>query len=79
MNEGKNEYNLFNFEDDVNDDFDLEPQSFTFEVEDKPKASFKTEEVEKPVEVTFTINEFSTEEEFPVIEKQIIPQAKKKS
>ena len=72
VNEGKNEYNLFNFEEDVNDDFDLEPQSFTFEVEDKPKASFKTEEVEKPVEVTFTINEFSTEEEFPVIEKEIV-------
>jgi len=76
VNEGKNEYNLFNFEDDSNEDFDLEPQSFTFEVEDKPKASFKTEEVEKPVEVTFTINESSTEEEFPVIEKQVVPQAK---
>ena len=75
-NDGKQEYNLFNFEDDANDDFDLEPQSFTFEVEDKPKASFKTEEVEKPVEVTFTINESATEEEFPVIEKQVISEVK---
>jgi len=75
-NDGKQEYNLFNFEDDANDDFDLEPQSFTFEVEDKPKASFKTEEVEKPVEVTFTINESPAEEEFPVIEKQVISEVK---
>jgi len=72
VNEGKNEYNLFTFEeDDHHEDFDLEAQSFTFEVEDKPKTSFKTEETEKPIEVTFTINESSTEEEFPVIEKQV--------
>lgn len=68
----KQEYNLFNFDEEDSYDIDLEPQSFTFEVEDKPKASFKEEEIEKPVEVTFTINEPAMEEEFPVIEKQVI-------
>ncbi len=72
----KQEYNLFNFDEDDSYDLDLEPQSFTFEVEDKPKASFKEEEIEKPVEVTFTINEAAFEEEFPVIEKQVSPEVK---
>lgn len=68
----KQEYNLFNFDEDDSYDLDLEPQSFSFEVEDKPKASFKEEEIEKPVEVTFTINEPAVEEDFPVIEKQVV-------
>ena len=68
----KHEYNLFNFEEESYDDVDLEAQSFTFEVEDKPKVSFKEEVEEKPLEVTFTINEPAMEEEFPVIEKQVI-------
>jgi len=68
----KQEYNLFNFEEEESYDIDLEPQSFTFEVEDKPKASFKEEVVEGPKEVTFTINEPSVEEDFPVIEKQVV-------
>ncbi|WP_312194711.1 cell division protein FtsZ [Epilithonimonas vandammei] len=72
----KQEYNLFNFDEDDSYDIDLEPQSFTFEVEDKPKASFKEEEIEKPVEVTFTINEAAFEEEFPVIEKQVVSEIK---
>ena len=72
----KQEYNLFNFDEDDSYDLDLEPQSFTFEVEDKPKASFKEEEIEKPVEVTFTINETAFEEEFPVIEKQVVSEIK---
>ena len=79
----KQEYNLFNFDEDDSYDIDLEPQSFTFEVEDKPKASFKEEDTstplsmtEKPVEVTFTINEAAFEEEFPVIEKQVSPEVK---
>ena len=79
----KQEYNLFNFDEDDSYDLDLEPQSFTFEVEDKPKASFKEEDTstplsmtEKPVEVTFTINEAAFEEEFPVIEKQVSPEVK---
>ena len=72
----KQEYNLFNFDEDDSYDLDLEPQSFSFEVEDKPKASFKEEEIEKPVEVTFTINEAAFEEEFPVIEKQVSPEVK---
>lgn len=72
----KQEYNLFNFDEDDSYDLDLEPQSFSFEVEDKPKASFKEEEIEKPVEVTFTINETAFEEEFPVIEKQVSPEVK---
>lgn len=72
----KQEYNLFNFDEDDSYDLDLEPQSFTFEVEDKPKASFKEEEIEKPVEVTFTINEAAFEEEFPVIEKQVVSEIK---
>ena len=72
----KQEYNLFNFDEDDSYDLDLEPQSFTFEIEDKPKASFKEEEIEKPVEVTFTINETAFEEEFPVIEKQVSPEVK---
>ena len=72
----KQEYNLFNFDEEDSYDIDLEPQSFTFEVEDKPKASFKEEEIEKPVEVTFTINETAFEEEFPVIEKQVSPEVK---
>ena len=72
----KQEYNLFNFDEDDSYDLDLEPQSFTFEMEDKPKASFKEEEIEKPVEVTFTINETAFEEEFPVIEKQVSPEVK---
>jgi cell division protein FtsZ len=54
----------------------LEAQSFSFEVEEKPKASFKEEVIEKPVEVTFTINEPTIEEEFPVIEKQVISEIK---
>ncbi len=70
----KQEYNLFNFDEDDSYDLDLEPQSFSFEVEDKPKASFKEEEIEKPVEVTFTINEPAVEDEFPVIEKQVSPE-----
>lgn len=72
----KQEYNLFNFDEEDSYDIDLEPQSFSFEVEDKPKASFKEEEIEKPVEVTFTINETAFEEEFPVIEKQVSPEVK---
>ena len=72
----KQEYNLFNFDEEDSYDIDLEPQSFSFEVEDKPKASFKEEEIEKPVEVTFTINEPTVEEDFPVIEKQIISEVK---
>ena len=72
----KQEYNLFNFDEEDSYDIDLEPQSFSFEVEDKPKASFKEEEIEKPVEVTFTINEPAVEEEFPVIEKQVSPEVK---
>ncbi|ROI11982.1 cell division protein FtsZ [Epilithonimonas hominis] len=79
----KQEYNLFNFDEDDSYDLDLEPQSFTFEVEDKPKASFKEEDTstplsmtEKPVEVTFTINEAAFEEEFPVIEKQVVSEIK---
>ena len=72
----KQEYNLFNFDEEDSYDIDLEPQSFSFEVEDKPKASFKEEEIEKPVEVTFTINEAAFEEEFPVIEKQASPEVK---
>ena len=79
----KQEYNLFNFDEDDSYDLDLEPQSFTFEVEDKPKASFKEEDTstplcmtEKPVEVTFTINETAFEEEFPVIEKQVVSEIK---
>lgn len=72
----KQEYNLFNFDEEDSYDIDLEPQSFSFEVEDKPKASFKEEEIEKPVEVTFTINEPAFEEEFPVIEKQVSPEVK---
>ena len=68
----KQEYNLFNFDEEDSYDLDLEPQSFSFEVEDKPKASFKEEEIEKPVEVTFTINEPAVEEDFPVIEKQVV-------
>lgn len=79
----KQEYNLFNFDEEDSYDIDLEPQSFTFEVEDKPKASFKEEDTstplsmtEKPVEVTFTINETAFEEEFPVIEKQVSPEVK---
>ena len=79
----KQEYNLFNFDEEDSYDIDLEPQSFTFEVEDKPKASFKEEDTstplsmtEKPVEVTFTINEAAFEEEFPVIEKQVSPEVK---
>jgi len=70
----KQEYNLFTFEEDSYEEVDLEAQSFSFEVEDKPKASFKEEEIEKPVEVTFTINEPAFEEEFPVIEKQVAPE-----
>ncbi|AZI54022.1 cell division protein FtsZ [Epilithonimonas vandammei] len=72
----KQEYNLFNFDEEDSYDIDLEPQSFSFEVEDKPKASFKEEEIEKPVEVTFTINEAAFEEEFPVIEKQVVSEIK---
>lgn len=72
----KQEYNLFNFDEEDSYDIDLEPQSFSFEVEDKPKASFKEEEIEKPVEVTFTINETAFEEEFPVIEKQVVSEIK---
>ena len=79
----KQEYNLFNFDEEDSYNIDLEPQSFTFEVEDKPKASFKEEDTstplsmtEKPVEVTFTINEAAFEEEFPVIEKQVSPEVK---
>ena len=79
----KQEYNLFNFDEEDSYDIDLEPQSFSFEVEDKPKASFKEEDTstplsmtEKPVEVTFTINETAFEEEFPVIEKQVSPEVK---
>jgi len=72
----KQEYNLFNFEEEESYDIDLEPQSFTFEVEDKPKASFIEEVVEGPKEVTFTINEPTVEEDFPVIEKQVIAEAK---
>ena len=79
----KQEYNLFNFDEEDSYDIDLEPQSFSFEVEDKPKASFKEEDTstplsmtEKPVEVTFTINEAAFEEEFPVIEKQVSPEVK---
>ncbi|WP_333851292.1 cell division protein FtsZ [Epilithonimonas sp.] len=75
-NSGKQEYNLFTFEEDAYEEVDLEAQSFSFEVEDKPKASFKEEEIEKHVEVTFTINEPSIEEEFPVIEKQVISEIK---
>ncbi|PZU91630.1 MAG: cell division protein FtsZ [Chryseobacterium sp.] len=71
-NYDKQEYNLFTFEEESYEEVDLEAQSFSFEVEDKPKASFKEEEIEKPVEVTFTINEPAVEEEFPVIEKQVI-------
>ena len=72
----KQEYNLFNFDEEDSYDIDLEPQSFSFEVEDKPKASFKEEEIEKPVEVTFTINEPAVEEDFPVIEKQVVSEIK---
>lgn len=72
----KQEYNLFNFDEEDSYDIDLEPQSFTFEVEDKPKASFIEEVVEGPKEVTFTINEPTVEEDFPVIEKQVIAEAK---
>ena len=72
----KQEYNLFNFDEEESYDIDLEPQSFTFEVEDKPKASFKEEVVEGPKEVTFTINEPTVEEDFPVIEKQVVTEAK---
>jgi len=72
----KQEYNLFNFEEEESYDIDLEPQSFTFEVEDKPKASFKEEVVEGPKEVTFTINEPTVEEDFSVIEKQVVAEAK---
>jgi len=68
----KQEYNLFNFDEEESYDIDLEPQSFTFEVEDKPKASFKEEVVEGLKEVTFTINEPTVEEDFPVIEKQVV-------
>ncbi|MPT32376.1 MAG: cell division protein FtsZ [Chryseobacterium sp.] len=75
-NNEKQEYNLFTFEEESYEEIDLEAQSFTFEVEDKPKASFKEEEIEKPVEVTFTINEPAVEEEFPVIEKEIVAEAK---
>ena len=71
----KQEYNLFNFDEEESYDIDLEPQSFTFEVEDKPKASFIEEVVEGPKEVTFTINE-TVEEDFPVIEKQVVAEAK---
>ncbi|MCG2793714.1 MAG: cell division protein FtsZ [Weeksellaceae bacterium] len=70
--EGKQEYNLFTFDEDITEEVDLESQAFTFEVEDKPKASFATESVEKPVEVTFTMSEYDAEEEFPVIEKEIL-------
>ncbi len=72
----KQEYNLFNFDEDDSYDLDLEPQSFTFEVEDKPKASFQEEIVEGPKEVIFTINEPAVDEDFPVIEKQVIAEAK---
>jgi len=75
-NNAKQEYNLFTFEEESYEEIDLEAQSFTFEVEDKPKASFKEEEMEKPVEVTFTINEPAVEEEFPVIEKEIVAEVK---
>lgn len=72
----KQEYNLFNFDEEDSYDIDLEPQSFTFEVEDKPKASFIEEVVEGPKEVTFTINEPTVEEDFSVVEKQVIAEAK---
>ena len=65
------EYNLFNFDEDIYEEVDLEAQSFSFEVENKPTFSSNIDE-DKPVEVTFTINETETEEEFPVIEKQVI-------
>ncbi len=68
-NNEKQEYNLFTFEEESYEEIDLEVQSFTFEVEDKPKASLK-EEIEKSDEATFTINEPAFEEEFPVIEKE---------
>lgn len=71
-NNEKQEYNLFNFDEEESYDIDLEPQSFTFEVEDKPKASVIEEVAEGPKEVIFTINEPTVEEDFPVIEKQVI-------
>ncbi|MEN2436325.1 cell division protein FtsZ [Weeksellaceae bacterium A-14] len=49
------EYNLFSYSD-----FDEEPQSisFTFDVEDKPKAAEETHIAEeKPVEISFSVNE----------------------
>jgi len=74
-NNDKQEYNLFTFEEDSYEEIDLEAQSFSFEVEDKPKVFLK-EESEKPVEVTFTINEPVADEDFPVIEKQVVPEIK---
>lgn len=74
-NNDKQEYNLFTFEEDSYEEIDLEAQSFSFEVEDKPKVFLK-EESEKPVEVTFTINESVADEDFPVIEKQVVSEIK---
>ncbi len=68
---GKQEYNLFTFEEETYEEVDLEAQSFSFEVEEKPKPSFR-DETEKPLEVTFTINDTSDDEEFPVIEKPVV-------
>ena len=70
----KEGYNLFNINDESFEDFELESQSFTFEVEDKPKSSVKEEEnhTEKPVEVTFSIDEPVVENIFEVVEKKEI-------
>ena len=67
--EDKEQYSLFTFEEDNFDDFDTEAQSFTFEVENKPTMSLNEEVVEKPVEVTFTINNPVIEDNFGIVEK----------
>lgn len=64
----KEGYNLFNINDESFEDFELESQSFTFEVEDKPRSS--ENHTEKPVEVTFSIDEPVVENIFEIVEKE---------
>ncbi|RRQ47305.1 cell division protein FtsZ [Chryseobacterium sp. SC28] len=64
------EYNLFNFEEELTEDFDWQSQAFIFDIEDKPTSPSQDEASEKPIEVTFTMQESAEEKEFPIIEKE---------
>ena len=75
------DYNLFNFDEEEDYGTEaLEAEAFSFEVEDKPKASLYADE-EKPVEVNFIVNDpvqedafFVKEEPKQEIVKEVLPE-----